>query len=198
MPFAKSALFLHPQPVRIALGRIFEMDPYVRERWRRSRYRSYGGLAGGVVLASIGVLLLLQNLNIPGFDDLEKYWPAILIVVGIAQAARSLGMGGGIWGGAVHGDGRQDLGRRGLPGRRFFPARELWNHPSRRVAICMAGNSDPDRSGHAGAGDRPAQLRRDWRGGRCRGCEKDGRGHPEPDFFGSWREPIVEFGGPHE
>jgi predicted membrane protein len=101
MPFAESTLFLHPQPVRIALGRIFEMDPYVRERWRRSRYRGHGGLVGGVVLAGIGVLLLLQNLNIPGFDDLEKYWPVILIVVGIAQAARSMGMGGRIWGGAV-------------------------------------------------------------------------------------------------
>ncbi len=77
------------------------MDPYVRERWRRTRHGGHGGLVGGVILAGIGVLLLLQNLGIPYFEDLERYWPVILIVVGIAQAARSMGMGGRIWGGAI-------------------------------------------------------------------------------------------------
>jgi predicted membrane protein len=75
------------------------MDPYVRERWRRNR--GHGGLVGGVILAGIGVLLLLQNLGIPYFDDLERYWPIILIVVGVAHAARSMGMGGRVWGGVV-------------------------------------------------------------------------------------------------
>ena len=37
----------------------------------------------------------------PYFEDLERYWPVILIVVGVAQAARSMGMGGRVWGGAV-------------------------------------------------------------------------------------------------
>ncbi|HEV1284763.1 MAG TPA: DUF5668 domain-containing protein [Bryobacteraceae bacterium] len=101
MPFAESVLFLHAQPVRIALGEDFDMDPYVRERWRRTRFHGHGGLVGGVILAGIGVLLLLQNLNIPGFDDLERYWPVILIVVGIAHASRSMGMGGRVWGGAI-------------------------------------------------------------------------------------------------
>jgi predicted membrane protein len=58
-------------------------------------------VVGGVILAGIGVLLLLQNLGIPYFEDLERYWPVILIVVGIAKAARSIGMGGKVWGGAV-------------------------------------------------------------------------------------------------
>ncbi len=76
------------------------MDPdYVRESWRRNR--GHSGLVGGVILAGIGVLLLLQNLGIPYFDDLERYWPVILIVVGIAHAARSMGMGGRVWGGVV-------------------------------------------------------------------------------------------------
>ncbi len=75
------------------------MDPYVRERWRRSR--GHGGLIGGVILAGIGVLLLLQNLGIPYFDDLERFWPVILIVVGVGHAARSMGMGGRVWGGVV-------------------------------------------------------------------------------------------------
>jgi predicted membrane protein len=101
VPFAESRLFLLPQPVTIALGRIFDMDPYVRERWRRHRHHGHGGLVGGVILAGIGVLLLLQNLGIPYFEDLERYWPVILIVVGIAAAARSIGLGGRVWGGAV-------------------------------------------------------------------------------------------------
>ncbi len=80
------------------------MDPYARGRWNRDRYRGWhghGGLVGGVILAVIGVLLLLQNLGIPYFDDLERYWPVILIAVGITQAARSMGVGGRIWGGMV-------------------------------------------------------------------------------------------------
>ena len=74
------------------------MDRYDRARWGP---RASGGLVGGVILAGIGVLLLLQNLGIPFFDDLERYWPVILIVVGVAQAARSMGMGGKVWGGAI-------------------------------------------------------------------------------------------------
>jgi len=77
------------------------MDPDVRERWRRHRHHGQGGLVGGVILAGIGVILLLQNLGIPYFEDLERYWPVILIVVGVAQASRSMGMGGRVWGGAV-------------------------------------------------------------------------------------------------
>ena len=100
--FAESMLYLSPPPVTIALGRIFEMDPYVRDRAGGTNpHHGHGGLVGGVILAGIGVLLLLQNLGIPYFEDLERYWPVILIVVGLAQAARSMGMGGRVWGGAV-------------------------------------------------------------------------------------------------
>jgi len=56
---------------------------------------------GGVILAGIGVVLLLQNLGIPFFDDLERFWPLILIVVGAVQGARSTGRGGRVWGGMV-------------------------------------------------------------------------------------------------
>jgi predicted membrane protein len=86
------------------------MDRYDRERWReerrerrrgRDRFHGHGGLLGGVILAGIGVVLLLQNLGIPFFDDLERYWPLILIVVGFAAAARAIGVGGRIWGGVV-------------------------------------------------------------------------------------------------
>ncbi len=78
------------------------MDRYARrERWRRNRHRGHGGLVGGVILAGIGVVLLLQNLGIPFFNDLERFWPLILVVVGIAHAARSMGTGGRVWGGVI-------------------------------------------------------------------------------------------------
>jgi predicted membrane protein len=77
------------------------MDRYARrERWR-NRHHGHGGVVGGIILAGIGVILLLQNLGFPFFDDLERFWPVILIVVGMAQAARSIGIGGRVWGGVV-------------------------------------------------------------------------------------------------
>jgi predicted membrane protein len=97
--FTESKLLLKLQPVRIALGEIFEMDPDVRDRWGRNR--GHGGLIGGFILAGIGLILLLQNLGIAVFDDVERFWPLILIVVGVAQAARSVGMGGKVWGAVV-------------------------------------------------------------------------------------------------
>jgi predicted membrane protein len=75
------------------------MDPDVRERWNRKR--GHGGLVGGFILAGIGVIFLLQNLGIAVFDDVERFWPVILIVVGVVQAARSVGMGGKVWGAVV-------------------------------------------------------------------------------------------------
>jgi predicted membrane protein len=77
------------------------MDRFYRPRFGRVRYRGQGGLVGGIVLAGIGILLLLQNLNIPFFDDLERLWPLILVAVGILQAVRSIGIGGKVWGAAI-------------------------------------------------------------------------------------------------
>lgn len=70
-------------------------------RWTREGRRGTGGIIGGIILAGIGVLLLLQNLGIPYFDELERFWPVILIVVGLAQGLRCVGMGGKIWGAVV-------------------------------------------------------------------------------------------------
>ena len=81
------------------------MDRFDRPRWQRGMRMRGSGLVGGIILAGIGVLLLLQNLGIPMFDDLERFWPVILIIVGITHAARSWGMGGRVWGGLVFGVG---------------------------------------------------------------------------------------------
>lgn len=40
---------------------------------------------GGVVLILIGLLLLLQNLGILQWGSLWKFWPVILIAVGISM-----------------------------------------------------------------------------------------------------------------
>lgn len=40
---------------------------------------------GGVVLVAIGVLLLLQNFGIFVWGSLWKFWPVILVAVGISM-----------------------------------------------------------------------------------------------------------------
>jgi predicted membrane protein len=77
------------------------MDRFDRRGWGGNRMRGHGGLVGGVILAMVGLFLLLQNLGIPYFDDLERYWPLIMIVGGGLKAARSMDMSGRIWGGMV-------------------------------------------------------------------------------------------------
>jgi hypothetical protein len=84
-------------------------------RWdaRRARWGAYGphgpvrgphvigGVFAGIILTSIGVLFLLQNLGIHGFEDAWDYWPIILIALGVSRAASSYGWGGRLWGGTL-------------------------------------------------------------------------------------------------
>ena len=60
-----------------------------------------GGLLIGVILAGIGVILLLQNLDILPDRDLWEFWPVILIVAGGARAASACSFTGRMWGGLV-------------------------------------------------------------------------------------------------
>jgi predicted membrane protein len=60
-----------------------------------------GGVFAGIILTSIGVLFLLQNLGIHGFEDAWDYWPIILIALGVSRAASSYGWGGRLWGGTL-------------------------------------------------------------------------------------------------
>lgn len=77
-----------------------------RERWESRwaggrRHSGSGGLVIGVILAGIGVLLLLQNLGILYIDDLWRYWPVILIAVGMTKVVTSFAFGGRVWGAVV-------------------------------------------------------------------------------------------------
>lgn len=40
---------------------------------------------GGIVLIAIGVLLLLQNFGILNWGSLWKFWPLILVALGISM-----------------------------------------------------------------------------------------------------------------
>ena len=51
--------------------------------------RSYGGLIPGLIVAGIGVLFLLNNLNIVYFHDVWKFWPLVLIAFGATRLVDS-------------------------------------------------------------------------------------------------------------
>ena len=72
----------------------------MERRWRR-RHTGFGGLVVGLIIAGIGVLLLLQNLGILFIEDLWRYWPVILIVIGVSRTSTCLGFGGRVWGGVL-------------------------------------------------------------------------------------------------
>jgi hypothetical protein len=65
------------------------------------RVRLTSQLFAGLLLAALGVLFTLDNLHILNVREVLRYWPAILIAVGISQLvqARSTGsmIGGSIW-----------------------------------------------------------------------------------------------------
>lgn len=47
------------------------------------------GLLFGIILIAFGVLLLLDNLDIPGFEDVvHTYWPVLIIIVGLSLLVR--------------------------------------------------------------------------------------------------------------
>jgi len=48
-----------------------------------------GGLIIGLAVIAVGVLFLLRNVGILYFDDIGRYWPVILIVLGISKLANT-------------------------------------------------------------------------------------------------------------
>jgi predicted membrane protein len=65
------------------------------------RIRISGQLIAGLVLAGLGVLFTLDNLHLVRAREVLRYWPVILLLVGISQVlqARSIAgtIGGSIW-----------------------------------------------------------------------------------------------------
>ncbi len=73
-----------------------------RRMERRQRYGTgMGGMVVGGVIVLIGLMILLDNMGIVRFHDIWRYWPVLLIVVGIAKILESVTPAGYIWGGVV-------------------------------------------------------------------------------------------------
>jgi hypothetical protein len=82
---------------------------------RNTKFHVTGQLITGLVLAGLGVLFTLDNLDIIRARDILRYWPVALLLVGVSQilqARSSAGIiGGSIWivlGGVLLGE-RLDL-----------------------------------------------------------------------------------------
>src|ERR1700679_3777278 len=74
----------------------------LRMEFHMSRPHSpFGGLVVGTILAGVGVLLLLDNLGIGIFDRIWEWWPAILIVAGVARVVTACSWGSRVWGSAL-------------------------------------------------------------------------------------------------
>ena len=50
---------------------------------------------GGIVLILIGIAFLLSNLDLVDFGDLVRFWPVILIAVGLRMVIRDRNSGSG-------------------------------------------------------------------------------------------------------
>jgi hypothetical protein len=73
------------------------------EDWRGSN--SISGIIPALAVIGIGVLFLLNNLNIFFIHDIWRYWPAILIAAGLVKMVESPSSGGRIAGGILAGAG---------------------------------------------------------------------------------------------
>ena len=79
------------------------------------RFRLTGQLIAGLVLAALGILFTLDNLEILRARDFLRFWPAVLVLVGVSQIVQARSpagtVGGAIWillGGVMLGE-RLDL-----------------------------------------------------------------------------------------
>ena len=46
-----------------------------------------GGVTGGLILIAVGTIFLMNNLDLLQIHELWKYWPVILIAIGVAKLA---------------------------------------------------------------------------------------------------------------
>jgi hypothetical protein len=77
-------------------------------RWAQRDYRRANrGPTGAVILIGLGVLFLLDNLGIFRWSWTGRYWPIILIILGVYIAARRMGDARGTGGGS---GGHQEQG----------------------------------------------------------------------------------------
>ena len=73
-----------------------------RRMARRQRMGSgAGGMVVGGLIVLIGLLILLDNMGIIRFHDVWRYWPVLLIVLGVSKILESDSPAGYVWGGVI-------------------------------------------------------------------------------------------------
>src|SRR5450759_2372849 len=91
--------------------------------WRGNRFNP--GIVPAVIIIGIGLLFLLNNLNIFFIHDIWRYWPGILIAVGLVKMVDSPVSSGRITGGILIGVGvlflADNLGFLNLTWENFWP-----------------------------------------------------------------------------
>ena len=102
-----------------------------QQRWARRQHHwahqsSAFGIVFSVAIIALGALFLLDNLGILRFYDVFRYWPAILIALGVVRLVDSRGSGSFVAGGLLAGIGAllllDNLGLIVFDWRVFWPA----------------------------------------------------------------------------
>jgi len=78
-----------------------KMDRF-HDRMERRRHRSpLGGLVFGGFIVVMGLLLLLDNLGLVAVHDIWRYWPVLLIALGLSKLIASRTLSAGVCGGLL-------------------------------------------------------------------------------------------------
>jgi hypothetical protein len=140
------------------------------------------GILPALIVIGVGVIFLLNNLNIPFLHDIWRYWPGILIAVGVAKMVDSPVSSGRIIGGILMGVGglllADNLGYLNLTWENCWPliligagVLMLWS----RLAPPRAGMPNVPSGAHEGVLNETAIFggverkvtTDDFRGGQC-------------------------------
>ena len=102
-PSAENGVLLEPRRRKVfCSGRNMELEDSEKEidsmRYRRRR-NTAGRLVAGLILIALGLAFTLDNLGILGveFDNIWKFWPVFLIVIGTAKLFRLEERAAGLW-----------------------------------------------------------------------------------------------------
>lgn len=72
-----------------------------RRRGRGMRHHAGGGVVAGAVIVVVGLVLLLDNMGVLRAEHLWRYWPVILIAVGLGRILESHRPAALAWGGML-------------------------------------------------------------------------------------------------
>ena len=101
-------------------------ERWARRRYHRANHSPAAGIIFSVAIIALGALFLLDNLGILRFYDVFRYWPAILIALGVVRLVDSRGSGSIVAGGLLTGIGAllllDNLGLIVFDWRIFWPA----------------------------------------------------------------------------